>query len=124
MRKASIAGLLLVLFAAPALADAGGSSCLKIEAVTAFAPRGEIYVRVTADCHPKDFEFEDSVLAYLEVLVGETVVLGDDVRVYADEPKARSTFSFRDLNLEPGDPVLVRLARFGEILDLTTLKVP
>ena len=49
--------------------------------VIAFAPRGELYVEVKADCGAADFEREDSIVAYLEVLVGDRPVVGDDVRV-------------------------------------------
>lgn len=125
MRLVAAAMLVVLAIAGPVGAEGPtAASCVRIEGVRAFAPRGEVYVRVAADCREADFEHEDSVLAYLEVLVGERRVVGEDVRVYADKPRVQRTFSFRDLALVSGDPVLVRLVRFGEILDLTTVKVP
>ena len=118
--------LIALLLASPAAAgaeDASGS-CLHIERVTAFAPRGAVYVEIQARCAAPDFEAHDPIVAYLEVLVDEQSTVGDDVRVHADAPRERQTFEFRDLPLEPGQPLLVRLVRFGEILGLQTVSVP
>jgi len=116
--------LILLLSGAVPVAAEESASCLRIDRVTAFAPRGEVYVEVQASCTSADFQAEDSIHAYLEVLVGEAAVVGDDVRVVPSEPRIRKTFTFRDLALSVGQPVLVRLVRFGEILDLETFKVP
>ena len=125
MMRISPARLLLALaIAAPAAADDTAGSCVRIDGVTAFAPRGELYVRVAADCRDEHFEAEDPVLVYLEVLVGEVSSRGEDVRVYRDQPRMQRTFEFRELEFASGDPVLVRLVRFGEILAIATLKVP
>ena len=125
MRSLLTLALLAVIVTGTAGADEPGSaSCVRIDGVTAFAPRGEVYVRVASDCREEHFEAEDPVLVYLEVLVGERSTRGEDVRVYRDEPRVQRTYEFRDLELAPGDPVLVRLIRFGEILGIATLKVP
>ena len=42
----------------------------------------------------------------------------------SDRAQGRFTYVFGDLGLATGDPVLVRLVRFGEVLDLQSIKVP
>jgi hypothetical protein len=116
---------LLALGPPPAAAQSSAQrSCIQLDRITAFAPRGEIYVEVRSHCGAEDFAHEDPVLAYLEVLVADLPAVGDDVRVYGDDPKARQTLVFRQLDLDTGDLVLVRLVRFGEILGLQSLMVP
>lgn len=115
---------LLALLAPAASADELAASCLRIQRVTAFAPRGQVYVEVQAACAPRQFEDEDPILAYLELLVRDQGAVGEDVRIYSDQPSRVLTFEFRDLDLIKGDPVLVRLVRFGEILGLETIVVP
>ena len=118
--------LIALLVASPSAAgveDESGS-CLHIERVTAFAPRRAVYVEVQARCSARNFEQHDPIVAYLEVLVGEQSTVGEDVRVHASAPRERQTFEFRDLPLEHGQPLLVRLVRFGEILRLQTIIVP
>ncbi len=118
--------LIALLVASPATVGAEGESgsCLHIERVTAFAPRGAVYVEVQARCSARNFEQHDPIVAYLEVLVGEQSTVGEDVRVHASAPRERQTFEFRDLPLEHGEPLLARLVRFGEILRLQTITVP
>ena len=119
--------LLLMLLAAPGIApadDTGRSSCLSIASVTPFAPRGEVYVVVQASCLDTDFDGEGPIVAYLELLLGDLPPIGEDVRIYRDDPRRRETFVFDDLVFESGDKLLVRLVRFGEILGLVSLKVP
>ncbi len=118
-----VTGLCLLAFSGLSSAEEL-EGCLAIDRVTPFAPRGQVYVEVRAQCRPDHFEGEDPIIAYLELLVGENRALGEDVRVYSDVPEARLTFAFRDLDLVSGDVVLVRLVRFGTILGLQTAKVP
>ena len=57
MLRTAIAAALSALFlAAPALGDEDSdrASCLRIERVTAFAPRDEVYVELAADCKGRD----------------------------------------------------------------------
>ena len=115
---------LLLAIPSQAGAEDESGSCLHIARVTAFAPRGTVYVEVEARCDAKDFEQHDPIVVYLEVLVGEQSTVGEDVRVHESAPRERQTFEFRDLLLENGQPLLVRLTRFGEILDLETVTVP
>ena len=114
---------LVILVAVPALASDDGP-CLCIDQVTAFAPRGEVYVEVHTECQPEYFAAADPILAYLEVRVSDLPPIGEDVRVYGDDPKGRETFEFRDLELEPDDTIPVRLSRFGEILGIRSVRVP
>ena len=118
--------LITLLLAIPSQASAedDAGSCLQIARVTAFAPRGTVYVEIEASCDAKDFEQHDPIVVYLEVLVGEQSTVGEDVRVHASAPRGRETFEFRDLLLEHGQPLLVRLMRFGEILGLEAVTVP
>lgn len=128
MTRALIAALFCTWIAGPANAqtpaDSVSASCISIAAVTTFAPRGEIYVVVQPSCVESDFDGDAPILAYLEVLIGDLPPIGQDVRVYPEEPRTRQTFFFDDLLLETGDSVLVRLVRFGEILSLKHVKVP
>jgi hypothetical protein len=116
--------LALVPLAPAATADAGAPSCIQIEDVTAFAPRGEVYVRVKPLCGEDDFGHEDSFVAYLEVIVSDFPPAGEDVRVHRDAPRRATTYVFRDLTIDHGDPLLVRLVRFDEIVSLVSIKVP
>jgi hypothetical protein len=116
--------LALVLVAPAATADAGSPGCIQIDDVTAFAPRGEVYVRVKPLCGEDDFEHEDSFVVYLEVIVSDFPPAGQDVRVHRDAPRRTTTYVFRDLTIDPGDPLLVRLVRFDEIVSLVSIKVP
>jgi hypothetical protein len=103
---------------------AGAAGCVQIDDVTAFAPRGEVYVRVAARCEDGDFEGEQSILAYLEVLVSDLPPIGQDIRVHRDEPRRRSTYVFSNLAIAHGDPLLVRLVRFDEIVSHVSVTVP
>jgi hypothetical protein len=127
-RCAGLAGLLALWIAAPAtgdsVEDATARACLSIGGVTAFAPRGQLYVEITSTCTDTDFEREDPILAYVEVLIGDLPPLGQDVRVHRGEQRRHQTLVFRNLQLATGQLVLVRLVRFGEILGLRSLKVP
>ncbi len=118
--------LIVILFSAPALTRGRRDSgeCVRIERVTAFAPRGEVYVEVGANCDEADFQDEDPVLVYLEVLVGSRHPVGEDVRFYSDDDVPGGTFVFRDLDFERGDPLLARIVRFGKILSLQSIRVP
>ena len=116
--------LALVLAAPAATADAGSPGCVQIEDVTAFAPRGEVYVRVKPLCGEDDFGHEDSFVVYLEVIVSDFPPAGQDVRVHRDAPRRTTTYVFRNLTIEHDDPLLVRLVRFDEIVSLVSIKVP
>ena len=122
--------LLLALFsclaggALPAAAQDGGTHCVKLGPTTVFAPRGEVYVSVEADCKAKDFDFEWGILAYLEVVVDDQTVLGRDVRVEREVPTSRQTFSFDNLELVKDQTLLIRLTSSGEIIALQTVRVP
>ncbi len=120
--------MLVAMFLVPAPAMARSrrdpGECVRIERVTAFPPRGEIYVEISADCDAVDFGDEDPVLVYLEVFVGTLHPVGDDVRVYSDDRDPRTTFVFRDLEFERGDPLLARIVRFGKILSLQSIRIP
>ena len=119
------AALLALIIAAPALGDdSDRGDCLRIERVTAFAPRDEVYVEIAASCEARDFEHDDTVQAYLEVLTSDLPAVGRDLRVYRDESPRRMTFEFLDLGFEVGDSILVRLVRSGEIIDLLSIKAP
>jgi hypothetical protein len=98
--------------------------CLHIDRITAFAPRGEVYVELRAACEPRHFRDETSRLAYVEVMASDLPPVGEDVRVFENEPQGRTTLVFRDLSIASGDVVLVRLLRFGEILGLQSVRVP
>ena len=126
LRTALAAALTTLFLAAPAAGEDEGAraSCLRIERITAFAPRDEVYVELAADCEARDFEREDTVQAYLEVLVSDLPAVGRDVRVHRDESPRRITFEFRELGFEVGDAILVRMVRSGEIIDLLSIKVP
>lgn len=110
--------------AVPAGAEDSGARCLKLGQTTVFAPRGEVYVSVKADCKESDFQFESGILAYLEVVVDDQTVLGRDVRVDREAPRSRQTFSFDDLDLVKDQPLLIRLTSSGEIIALQTVRVP
>lgn len=130
LRRAGLGGLLLAagLLAAAAAgargAPAAAGPCLHLEQVTAFAPRGEVYVELRAACEPRHFREEASRLAYVEVMASDLPPVGEDVRVFEDDPRGRTTLVFRDLSIASGDVVLVRLLRFGEILGLRSIRVP
>ena len=98
--------------------------CIRIDRVTTFAPRGEVYAEISSTCSEANFELEDPILARVEVLVGDHTTLGEDIRVYSSDPRRRETLVFRGLEFGQGDLVLVRLIRFGEILGLQSVKVP
>jgi hypothetical protein len=100
------------------------ASCIEIERIMAFAPRGEVYVEIRTACEVDDFAEEDSIVAYLELHTVSPSATGEDIRVYPDEPRSRRTLSFQNLDLASGDPLLVRLVHFGEIIGLETTKVP
>lgn len=119
-----IGGLLTCLLAAPGVGAAKEASCLRIGQVDAFPPRGEVYVDVEARCKSADFEGRDSIIAYVELHGSGTIAMGADLRIYADEPERSQTLTFEHVEIATGDPLLVRLTRFGRILDLRTIKVP
>ena len=128
-RSVARAFLLSLVFAflssVPVLAEGRDpGECVQIDRVTTFAPRGEIYVEVNSSCDGSDFRYEDPVLVYLEVLVGDLQPVGDDVRIYSDDTNPRATFVFRNLNFERGDPLLARIVRFGKILSLQSIRIP
>ena len=127
VRRLGIASIvILALLTAPGAKpdDARPGGCLRIERVTAFAPRGEVYVEVRATCGPRDFPGKEPIIAQLEVLLSDLPPVWEDVRVPSDRAQGRFTYVFGDLGLATGDPVLVRLVRFGEVLDLQSIKVP
>jgi len=109
---------------APAAAQSSDVRCLKLGATTVFAPRGEVYVSVEADCKARDFRFDSGILAYLEVVVDDQTVLGRDVRVERSVPSSRQTFAFENLDLVRDQPLLIRLTSSGEIIALQTVRVP
>jgi hypothetical protein len=119
-------GLILTLLATPPANadDVRAEGCLHIGRVTAFAPRGEVYVEVNATCGPEDFSTGEAIIAQLEVLLSDLPPVWEDVRVPVDQGQGRFTYLFEDLGLASGDPVLVRLVRFGTVLDLQSIKVP
>jgi len=119
-------GLALLLLAGPAARadDVQPGPCLRIARVTAFAPRGEVYVEINATCSADHFRGEEAIIAQLEVLLSDLPAVWEDVRVARDQAQGRLTFAFEDLDLARGDPVLVRLVHFGRVLDLTSIKVP
>jgi len=117
--------ILTLLLAAPATSDdVRPESCLRIGRVTAFAPRGEVYVEVSANCAAKDFTGGEPIFAQLEVLLSDLPPVWEDVRVPRNQADGRFTYLFEDLDLTSGDPVLVRLVHFGTVLDLQSIKVP
>jgi len=118
--------LLFLLPTASALASAPRPDvgCIRIEQITAFAPRGEVYVQLGTECGKSDFGSEKSIVAHLEVHTGDAATFVEDFRVYADEPQGSRTVAFEGLELKSGDPLLVRLIRFGRILALQTILVP
>lgn len=120
----ALAAALLLPTGAAARSGPLDAPCLRLARITAFAPRGEVYVELHASCGPQDFAEEDSLLAYVEVLPNDLPPVGEDVRVFEDEPQGRSTLLFRGLSIASGDVVLVRLLRFGRILDLQSVMVP
>ena len=126
LRTALAAALTTLFLAAPAAGEDEGAraSCLRIERITAFAPRDEVYVELAADCEARDFEREDTVQAYLEVLVSDLPGVGRDVRVYPEESPRRKTYAFRGLGFGSGDAILVRLTRDAEIVDLKSIQAP
>lgn len=119
-----LAAVLALWGAVPAAAENDPAACVRIDQITAFAPRGEVYVEVQADCRPEHFLADDPIIAYLEVLVSDLPAVGEDVRIHGKAPKGRDTYSFRDLEIASGDIILVRLLRFGEILGIRSVKVP
>ena len=89
-----------------------------------FAPRGEVYVSVEADCKERDFAFDTSILAYLEVVVDQHTVLGRDIRIEPEVPSSRQTFAFENLDLVKDQPLLIRITISGKIVALQTVRVP
>ncbi len=126
--RGTAALLLLASLLAPGPGGADGgprpASCFDLERVTAFAPRGEVYVEVKPSCADADFARQNPILAYLEVLVGDLPPVGEDLRLYADQSQQRQTHVFRGLSLVSGDVVLVRIEDAGEIVALQSVKVP
>ncbi len=114
-------GLMISLSAEPA---AAASSCLSLASATAFAPRGEVYVDVRASCGDDDFQVEEPIVAYVELLVSDLPPVARDVIVYPEQPNAREMLLFADLSLDSGASVLVRLVHRGEIRSLISVKVP
>jgi hypothetical protein len=125
MRIAPLLALLLAVAAgaAPAAAQEGAIRCLKLGPVTVFAPRGEVYVSVEADCKDRDFGYDSGILAYLEVVVDDQTVLGRDVRVEREVPTSRQTFAFQNVELVQDQPLLIRLTSDGAIISLDTVRV-
>jgi hypothetical protein len=119
---------ILLVALSPASASSGssanGAHCIRIEQITAFAPRGEVYVQLGANCQKADFGGEKSIVAHLEVHTGDAATFIEDFRIYSDEPQGSRTIAFEGLELKSGDPLLVRLIRFGRILALQTVLVP
>ena len=126
MKQLLLTALILLLPGGAPLAQLGEvrRACLRIDRVTAFAPRGEIYVEVQASCGEDDFELEDPIVAYLEILLSDLPPVSQDVRVHSSDSRRRDTVVFQDLSIATGDPILIRLIRFGEILSLQSIKVP
>ena len=124
-RPAAFALIVLAILLAPAVAPAQTvRGCLSIERVTAFTPRGEVYVEVKPTCTDADFDREDPIVSHLEVLVSELPPVNRDVIVYRETPRRAETHVFSGLGFESGDPILVRLIRFGEIQSLQSIKAP
>lgn len=98
--------------------------CLALGDVTAFTPRGEVYVEVVSTCTARDFATEDPIVSHLEVLVSDLPPVTQDVIVDAHRTRNGETFVFSSLDFASGDPILVRLVRFGEIQGLRILKAP
>jgi hypothetical protein len=97
--------------------------CLGLGDVTAFTPRGEVYVEVVSTCGARDFADEDPIVSHLEVLVSDLPPVTDDIIVYSDAREG-GTHVFSGLEFGSGDPILVRLIRFGDIQGLRILKAP
>ncbi len=118
--------LLVPAFVRPATARAERhpGDCLSVERVTLFAPRDEAYIEVEASCSSTDFVDEDVLVARLEVVVGDLSPSAEEITVSVEEPRDRETVVFQVVGMESGDPVLVRILRFGRILDVHTYKVP
>ena len=113
----------IALLPPPPAGAAASPSCLRLAGVTVFAPRGEVYVELEAQCKPEDFEDRPSLIAHVEVLVSDLPAVSEDVRVLREAPSGRQTLIFDGLGLAPNQSVLVRLVRFGRILGLHSLKV-
>ena len=126
MRHLPALVLLLSLTAGvwPAAAQGEETRCVKLGATTVFAPRGEVYVSVEADCKERDFPFDSSILAYLEVVVDQHTVLGRDIRIEPEVPSSRQTFAFENLDLVKDQPLLIRITISGKIVALQTVRVP
>jgi hypothetical protein len=116
--------LLAVVCPLTATASENVKSCLALGDVTAFTPRGEVYVEVVSNCTTRDFAAEDPMVSHLEVLVSDLPPVSRDVIVYADHTREGETFVFSSLDFAAGDPILVRLVRFGDIHGLRILKAP
>ncbi len=116
--------LLAVVLPLTATASDLTKSCLGLGDVTAFTPRGEVYVEVVSACTPGDFAAEDPIVTHVEVLVSDLPPVTRDVIVHGDRARERETHVFSNLNFATGDPILVRLVRFGEIQGLRSLKAP
>lgn len=116
----------LLLLSLPGIAAAGRimTGCIQIDRISTFAPRGEVYVQLSTSCDESDFGAEESLVAHIEVHTGKAPPVVEDFRVYAEEPVGRRTIPFENLEIESGDPLLVRLIRFGQILALETVQVP
>jgi hypothetical protein len=117
----AIAGFVVLATVPTSSVAAQAGHCFRIERATAFSPRGEVYVDVAVTCGDRDFDSRDSLGVYVELLLSDRPALSEEVRVYSDDQKGRRTVVFDDLELLAGDPVLIRLVRFGNILDLKSV---
>jgi hypothetical protein len=123
-RLIAVAIAALVLAPAVATADAAPGPCLKLDQITVFAPRNEVYVRLATSCEDVHFEEEDPVQAYVEVMVSDLPPVGRDVRLYREESARGLVLDFRGLGIHSGEALLVRLVQNGEIVDLRTVVAP
>ncbi len=126
MSRATVVALILqASLLLPVLAFAQPDrGCISIGRVTAFTPRGEVYVEVKPTCTDADFAEEEPIVTHLEVLVSELPPVSRDVVVYRNGPFRDETYVFSGLDFESGDPILVRLIRFGKIQSLQSIKAP
>jgi hypothetical protein len=116
--------LLCLVCPLSAAASDPAQPCLTLGDVTAFTPRGEVYVEVVSGCTALDFAREDPIVTHVEVLVSDLPPVTRDVIIYGDRAPEGQTHVFSSLEFASGDPILVRLVRFGEIQALRSLKAP
>jgi len=112
---------LAALATAPARAGKDPIRCLRIDAATAYAPRGEIYIELVSSCDEDDFERGDPISGTLEVLLSNLPPTRRDIQVYKGDAPGPQTIVFDNLDFSKDDAILVRLTSFGDILGLRTV---